>query len=186
MMCFLLTTLGLICTLIIIIHYYDNISYYIYIHHVLNNWNEFFLIYFNCIVQDSLHYDIHIGTMWHCVSVSGTTSWSIGLHFGLALFWCWVSLCVRFTNSLTECYFFIMVATNTSGIFISILLILIHTFGIYVSRWFWFCKYAPFWMFPSLDSLLEYWIEHVTFGLLYVLFRFSSRDISQGSPRLTI
>ena len=24
------------------------------------------------------------------------------------------------------------------------------------------------WMFPPLDILLEYWIEHVTFGLLYV------------------
>ena len=26
------------------------------------------------------------------------------------------------------------------------------------------------WMFPPLDILLEYWIEHVTLGLLYVMF----------------
>ena len=26
-------------------------------------------------------------------------------------------------------------------------------------------------MFPPLDILFEYWIEHVTFGLLYVVFQ---------------
>ena len=29
-------------------------------------------------------------------------------------------------------------------------------------------------MFPPLDIPLEYWIEHVTFGLRYVMFGFST------------
>ena len=52
--------------------------------------------------------------------------------------------------------------------------------------WFWhvylgFLKLGCFgsanmhpWMFLPLDILFEYWIEHVTLGLLYVLFRFST------------
>ena len=47
----------------------------------------------------------------------------------------------------------------------------------------WFCKCTTPWMFPPLDILLEYWIEHVTFGFLYVMFTFSTR-ILQGSSRL--
>ena len=130
---------------------------------VVSNLNNSFLRYFKCIVQYSLYYNMHIGTMWHCASVSCTPSWSIGLGFGLTMFWCWVPLCVPFTNSLIGCYFFMMVA---------ILLILIHRFGIYVTRWFWFCKFALFWVFLSLDILFEYWIEHVAFGLLYVMLDF--------------
>ena len=30
-------------------------------------------------------------------------------------------------------------------------------------------------MFPTLDILLEYWMEHFTFGLLYVMFTFPIR-----------
>ena len=37
---------------------------------------------------------------------------------------------------------------------------------------FWFCKFTTPWMFPPLDILREYWIEHVSFGLLYVMFTF--------------
>ena len=32
----------------------------------------------------------------------------------------------------------------------------------------------PSWMFLSLDIIFEYWIEHVTFRLLYITFRFST------------
>ena len=35
-------------------------------------------------------------------------------------------------------------------------------------------------MFPSLDIPFEYWIEHVTFELLYVIFRFSTSIFYQG------
>ena len=31
---------------------------------------------------------------------------------------------------------------------------------------FWFCSSSPTGMFLTIDLLLEYWIEHVTVGLL--------------------
>ena len=37
-------------------------------------------------------------------------------------------------------------------------------------------------MFPPLDIPIEYWIEHVTFGLLYVMFRFSTRIFFREIP----
>ena len=38
------------------------------------------------------------------------------------------------------------------------------------------------WMGPPLGILLEYWIEHVTFGLLYVMFTFPAGIFSRGVP----
>ena len=35
--------------------------------------------------------------------------------------------------------------------------------------------YAPYWVLLPLDILVEYWIEHVTVGLLYVMFSLSSQ-----------
>ena len=37
-------------------------------------------------------------------------------------------------------------------------------------------------MFPPLDILFEYWIEHVTFRLLYVMFTFPTRIFYRGVP----
>ena len=37
-------------------------------------------------------------------------------------------------------------------------------------------------MFPPLDILLEYWIGHVSFGLLYVMFTFPTRIVYRGVP----
>ena len=34
----------------------------------------------------------------------------------------------------------------------------------------------------TLDIPFDYWIEHVTFGLPYVMFRFSSRMLYRGVP----
>ena len=39
----------------------------------------------------------------------------------------------------------------------------------------WFCKCTPPWMFLPLDIPSEYRPEHVTFGLLCVIFKFPSR-----------
>ena len=36
--------------------------------------------------------------------------------------------------------------------------------------------------FPPLDILLEYWIEHVAFGLLYVVFTVPTRISYRGVP----
>ena len=35
-------------------------------------------------------------------------------------------------------------------------------------------------MFQPLDILLEYWIEHVTIGLIYVMFTFPTRILYRG------
>ena len=55
-------------------------------------------------------------------------------------------------------------------------------FRLSVTKLFWFCTCATPWMFPPLDILLEYWIEHVTFGLFYVMFTFPARILYRGVP----
>ena len=37
-------------------------------------------------------------------------------------------------------------------------------------------------MFLSMDILFDYWIEHASFGVLYVMFRFSTRIFYGGAP----
>ena len=61
-----------------------------------------------------------------------------------------------------------------------LLFILTYTFRLSETRSFWFCNYTPPWMFLSLIILFEYWIEHITFGLLCIMFRFSSRIYYRG------
>ena len=91
--------------------------------------------------------------------------------FGCTLLWGWV-LCVRFTNSIIE-YYFIMMVTTITGI-------------LYPSYSFWilyigfpnlsssdFATTPPTWMFLPMDSSFN--IRLNTFGLLYVMFRFSTR-----------
>ena len=155
------------------------------------SWHIFVLMMFICghrtgvvlnvlkLIHDATIRSMYVGTMWHCALVSCTPSQCLGLIFGWVLFWCLVSLCVPFINSLIECYFIMMVATII-GTFMAILSILIYTVGLFVTRQFWFCRYAPSWMFPSLDILFEYWIEHVTFGLLYVMLGFPTRIFYKG------
>ena len=110
--------------------YHNTCIHIIYYSCILNDWNKHFLrdihiprvgevmtvrwmirywyhilscfvsnIYFNSMVLDSLYHDIDIGTMWHCAYVSCIPARSRTV-FGCALFWCRVSLCVLFTNSL--------------------------------------------------------------------------------------
>ena len=56
------------------------------------------------------------------------------------------------------------------------------TIWLSVPEYFWFCKCTTPWMFPPLNILLEYWIEYVTFGLLYVIFTFPTRIFYRGVP----
>ena len=121
--------------------------------------------------------------MWHCALISFTPSHYMGLDIWCPLFWCWVSLCVPFTNCLTERYFIMTVATII-GIFMAILLFLIYTSRLFVTRSFWFCKYATPRMFLSLDIFFEDWIEHGTFGFFHVIFRFSTRVFWREGPGL--
>ena len=39
-------------------------------------------------------------------------------------------------------------------------------------------------MFQPLDNLFEYWVEHVTFGFLYVIFWFSTKVFYKGFEAL--
>ena len=78
---------------------------------------------FSCLVQYSLNHNMDIGTMWHCTLVSSTPSQSIGLFFGCALFWCWVSLSAPVISSLMEFYFtmlFIMIVMTIIEILMAI------------------------------------------------------------------
>ena len=135
------------------------------------------MVYFNCILQDYLYYNMDRGTMIHCALDSCTPSQSKWC----ALFWCWVSLCVLFTNSFIECYF--IISTTIFRI---------------LCPFYSFC--TTHLSFPklgssssatmqlrtsldvsSLDILFEYWIKHVTFGL-NVMFRFSIRIFYSEVP----
>ena len=53
-------------------------------------------------------------------------------------------------------------------------------FRLSVTKYIWLCS-TPF-MFLPLDILLEYWIGHVTFGLLCVMFTFPARIFYRGVP----
>ena len=55
-------------------------------------------------------------------------------------------------------------------------------FRLSVTKWFWFCKCTTPRMFPPVDFLLEYWIEHVTFRPLCVMFTFPTRIFYRGVP----
>ena len=144
-------------------------------------------VHFNCVVQDSLYHDMDIGIMWHCVLVSCTPSQSIGLVLGCALM---LSVIMYyFSNFLDRVLFhheFHHDSCDCYWIFMSILFSWNHTFKLSVTKYFWFCKCATPWMFPHLDILLEYWIEHVTLVLLCVTFTFPTRIFCRGVPGFAI
>ena len=78
---------------------------------------------FSCIVQYSPYHNMDIGTMWHCTLISSTQSQSMGLVFGCALVWCWMSLGAPFTISLIKLYFnmiFIMIVVTITRIIMAI------------------------------------------------------------------
>ena len=58
--------------------------------------------------------------------------------------------------------------------------ILNYTFRLSETKQFWVCKCALPWMLPPLHITFEYWIGHVTFVPLYVMFRFSTRIFYRG------
>ena len=49
-----------------------------------------------------------------------------------------------------------------------------------VTKYFWFCKCTTPWMFPLLEIFLEYWIEHVSLGLIYVMSTFPTKILYRG------
>ena len=130
---------------------------------------------FNCIVQDPSYYNMGIGTIWRYALVSCTPSQSIGLSFVGGLFWCWVYRVLfhhDFRHDNRDYY----------GGPYGHSFILSCTFKLSLTNRFWFCKCATPWMFPTLDILLEYWIEHVAFGIHYGMFTFHTRISYMGVP----
>ena len=109
-------------------------------------------------------------------------SQSIGLVFGCALFWCWVSLGAPVTISLIGFYFimiFIMIVVTIIGIFMAINYFLNYTFGfLYLSSSGSANAQLPGcfrrWTF-SLNIGLN-----ILHGLLYVMFTFPTRIFYRG------
>ena len=124
---------------------------------------------------------------WHTFSQQGQQLWYLSWIQGIEtyatifIFWCWVSVYVSFTYSLIG-FCFIMIVMTIIGILMAILFILYCPFSLSVTKYFWFCKCAPPWMFLPLDIPFEYWIGHVPFGHFYVMFRFSTRIFYRGVP----
>ena len=129
-------------------------------------------VHFNCIIQDSLYHNMDVGTMWHCALVSCTPSQSMdwflgvrcsGVEYHDVLLLLLILEIILFLRDIhhDSCDYY--------WNFMGILFILNYTFMPCVIKLFWFCKCTTPWMFPLLDILLEYWIEHVTFELLSCL-----------------
>ena len=70
-----------------------------------------------------------------------------------------------------------------NGIFMVILFILNHTFMLPLTKYFWLCKCATPWMFPTLTLSFNIGL---TFELLYVVFTFRTRLFYRGVPGFTI
>ena len=105
----------------------------------------------------------------------------LGRVFGCELFWCWVSLCTPFTISLIEfCFIMIfMIVVTIIGIFMTILFIL-GLLQLSISGWT--NAQLPGCFAPLLDIPLEYRIEYVTLGLLYLMFTFPIMRFYRGVP----
>ena len=75
-----------------------------------------------------------------------------------------------------------MIVVTITGIFMVINYLLIYTLGfIYISN-SGSANAQPPWMFLPLGILLECWIEHVSFGLIYVMFTFPTSIFYRGVP----
>ena len=87
-----------------------------------------------------------------------------------------------FPNSLIECHFIMMIAIIT-GIFWHSVHFELHikAFSNYVIL---VLQMRTSCLFLHLDIRFEYWIEHVTFGLLYGMFSFSISIFYVGMPGL--
>ena len=76
-----------------------------------------------------------------------------------------------------------MIVVTITGIFMAINYLLIYTLGfLYISNSGSANAQLPAWMFLPLDILLEYWIEHLSLRLFYVMFTFPTRIFCRGVP----
>ena len=176
----------------------NSIYHFIHITHIyykciLSNWNKLFLrhIYtyhelvwpWQCvewndiIILSFVYHNMNIDTMWHCAFV-------ICIHqIVYDCFWG-----VRCSGVEGDYVFLLLISTcimmvaTIIWIFMCILFISNYIFRLSECRELYFYNYAPFWTFLSLNILFEYWIKHVTVGLIYVMFRFSTRIFHRDIP----
>ena len=123
----------------------------------------YFLLGFKCIFQLYSNFRIYnnldIDSMYHCALISCTQSQSIGLVFGCALLWYWVSWCIPFTNSSIEFYLITIIVPIIEiwGPFFFIVVVLVLQKRTSLSILDWTCY-------------------------LYVRFRFSAGVFYRGVP----
>ena len=135
--------------------------------------------YFNFIVQVYRYHYVDIGTM--CVTLC------IGRLCPITVYRAVLGVCVVLVLSVIMCSFYWFLDRNHVSRdyyrdFMAILFIMNYAFKLSVAKYIWFCKCAPPWMFPPLDIPFGYWTEHVTFGFLCVMFRFSIGLFYNGVP----
>ena len=120
--------------------------------------------------------------MWHCTLISSTPLQSIALYF-----WCVILVlsvircfCYYFLDRIIFHYDFHHDSCDYYwDCYGHSLLFELH-FRLSATKLFWFWKCTTPWAFLPLDILPEYCIEHVTFGLLYVMFTFPTRIFYRG------
>ena len=140
---------------------------------------------FSCIVQYSLYFDMDIGTMSHSTLVS-----SIPITVYRTVFWVCAVLVLSVIMCSYYCFLDIILFHHDFhhdscdyhwDFYGHSLLFELH-FRLSLPNQFWFCKCTTPWMFLPLGILLEYWIAHVSFGLLYVVFTFPTRIFYRVVP----
>ena len=138
--------------------------------------------YLSCTVQDSVHYNMDIGMCVYVTLCIGQLH-PIAVYRTFFLGGCCSGL------SVIMCYFFLIPLNSAiSAWWLRLLLWILCPFYQFWTTCLGFLKigssiffnYASPWVFLHLDILFEHWIECVTFELLYVMFRFSTRVFYRG------
>ena len=141
---------------------------------------------FSCMVQYSLCHGMDIGTC-------NIVHWSAATHHRIA-YWTGFGVCIVLVLNVIRCsyhYFLDRIlfhhdfhhdSCDYHWDFYGHLLPFDPHFRLSLHKLFWFCKCTTPWMFPPPDILLGYWIEHVSFGLIYVMFTFRTRIFYKGVP----
>ena len=124
--------------------------------------------------------------LWHCALVSSTSSQSIGLVYGCALFWWWVSLGAHVTISLTEFSFimiFIVIDVTIIGIFMAIHYLLNYTLSfLQLSSSGSANAQLPGCFYPGHSPWILDWTCYLRTPLCHVCIPYW--NIPQGSSRL--
>ena len=126
-----------------------------YWHSFLLGFNYIFRFYSSGFSIVQYGYRYHVTSCIISCTPSQSTVWFLGvLCSGLECHYVFLLL-IPWQSAISSWWLTIV------GILISILSILNYTFQLSETRQFWFCDYAPYWMFLTLCILFVYWIEYV-------------------------